>query len=627
MDIFFVISGYLITGLLFQELERTGTISFTQFYARRARRLLPAANLTILVTLICSWFVYAPIEQRGVASSALAATFYFSNIWFALASNDYFGGGSEGDPFLHTWSLAVEEQFYLLWPALLFLAARNITQERLRSRLVLVLAIASVISLGVCVYVTSRNQPWAFFSMPTRIWEFGLGGVGVLLLPRGSQLRPHLASIMSWLGALLIVWATTQLDQNSMFPGFAALVPAFGAFLLLGAGRATTQGLVSRLLSTPPMAWLGDVSYSWYLWHWPAMVFTRQLIGLSPMAVSLAVVGSLVVAAASYRLVENPIRRSVVLTRRVWASLASGALLTIAGGSIALLAHQTAATEMMTPRQQAYSEARDDGPPTGKCHATFGQVDLPDCVFGNIQSPRTIVLFGDSHAQHWFPAVERLAGEIDARFVSLTKSACPSVAVSVYLKSMKRMYHECDAWRAAMLSRIVAMRPAIVIVSNGGWYTEIAEEGRLIRIPPDAWRRGLDGLIVPLNAARIPVFVIHDTPFPGMDIPGCLARAAWRRATGARACAFSLTRDHAISTAEDQSVAAQRDAFAMDFTGVICPRTSCETERDGYVLYRDDSHLTVRFSRSLGVPLLRAVKDYAARRPTSRVNELFVGRD
>jgi hypothetical protein len=237
------------------------------------------------------------------------------------------------------------------------------------------------------------------------------------------------------------------------------------------------------------------------------------------------------------------------------------------------------------------------------------------------------VLFGDSHAQHWFPAVERLAAEVDARFVSLTKSACPSVAVSVYLKSMKRMYHECDAWRAAMLSRIVAMRPVMVIVSNGGWYTEIAAEGRLIQIPPDAWRRGLDGLIAPLNDARIPVFVIHDTPFPGMDIPGCLARAAWRHATGAGACAFSLTRDHAISAAEDQSVAAQGDAFAMDFTGVICPRTPCETERDGYVLYRDESHLTVRFSRSLGVPLLRAVKDYAARRPTSRVSELFVGGD
>lgn len=159
VDIFFVISGYLITGLLFQERQRTGTISFAQFYARRVRRLLPAASVTILVTLACSWFVYAPVEQRGIASSAFASTFYFSNIWFALASNNYFGGGSESNPLLHTWSLAVEEQFYIVWPALLFLAARNVTRDRVRSRLVLVLSIASAISLGMCVYVTSKNQP------------------------------------------------------------------------------------------------------------------------------------------------------------------------------------------------------------------------------------------------------------------------------------------------------------------------------------------------------------------------------------------------------------------------------------------------------------------------------------
>lgn len=416
---------------------------------------------------------------------------------------------------------------------------------------------------------------------------------------------------MSWLGALLIVWATTQFDRNSTFPGYAALVPAFGACLLLGAGRATTPGLVSRLLSIPPMRWLGDISYSWYLWHWPALVAARQFIGPSPLAALLAVVGSLLVAAVSYRLVGNPIRRSPALTSRVWGTLASGTLLTIVGGSVALLAHHTAVTEMTTPQQQAYSKARDEGPPTGRCHATFGQVDLPDCVFGDLRSPRTIVLFGDSHAQHWFPAVEYLAGKVDARFVSFTKSACPSVDVPVYHQTWKRPYYECDAWRAAMLLRIGELRPALVVISNAR-YQGVAAAGGPTPLTPSDWGHGVDKVISRLNATAIPVLVIHDTPFPNTDVPGCLARAAWRGVSGVGACAFSLAPDQptarAILAAEDQSVAGQSDAFAMDFTDVICPRAPCETERDGYVLYRDNSHLTARFSRSLGEPLLHSVQ-------------------
>jgi len=624
VDIFFVISGYLITGLLFQERQRTGTIDFPQFYGRRARRLLPAVSVTILVTLACSWFVFAPIEQRVIASSAFATTFYFSNVWFARASNNYFGDGAEGDPFLHTWSLAVEEQFYMVWPALLFLAARNVTEDRVRLRLVRVLAATSAISLGTCVYLTSRNQPWAFFSMPTRMWEFGLGALSLLLLPTGSQLRPRTSLIMNWLGALLIVWAATRFDGNSTFPGYVALIPAIGACLLLGAGRATTPGFLSRLLSRAPIVWLGDISYSWYLWHWPALVAARQFIGSERLAAPLAVIGSLALATVSYRLVENPIRRSPALTTRVWATLAGAAVLTIAAGSVALLAHHTAATEMMTPQQQVYSDVHDEGGPTGACNASFGQVDLPSCVFGDLRAPRTILLFGDSHAQHWFPAVERLAVETNARLVSLTKSLCPSVAVTVYLEARKRLYDECDSWRAAMLSRITALRPSLGGISNFK-AMGVDSAGGPIPLSPSDWQHGVDALLSHLNAADIPVLVIHDTPYPGMDVPICLARAAWRGASSA--CAFSReaarARSRATTVAEDQSVARHPDAFAMDFTDVICPSARCNTERDGYVLYRDESHLGARFSRSLGLELLRGVKDYGARRPASRVNELF----
>jgi len=624
VDMFFVISGYLITDLLFRERQRTGTISFAQFYARRARRLLPAAGLAILVTLVCSWFLFAPIEQRGHASSALAASLYFSNIWFASAANDYFAGVSEANPFLHTWSLSVEEQFYLLWPALIFLAAKGVARERVRSRLVLVLVIVSAVSLAVCGYLTSVNQPWAFFSMPTRIWEFGLGAVGVLVLPRGDRLRPYVSGMMNWTGALLVIWAATRFTRDTAFPGFAALVPAVGAGLLLGAGRGEAPGPVSRLLSTSPIRWLGDVSYSWYLWHWPAIVMTREFVSDSPLALSLAVAGSLALSAVSYRLVENPIRRSPALAARVWGSLAGGAVVALLGGATAFLAHDVAKRAMATPRQQLYSDANDDKPLTGKCHAMYPEIDLPDCAFGDLQSSRTVVLLGDSHAQQWFPAVESVAAQLGARFVSLTKSSCVPVDVPAYLARMNRPYYECDAWREAMLSRIAAMRPLLTIISSAS-YGDMAAGGGRAPLPEAQWERGLDTVIARLNGAGIPVLVIHDTPSPGMKVPACLARAAWHGRAGA--CAFMLVPDVAARAnmrAVNRSVARQRDAFAVDFTGIICPRTPCDTERDGYVLYSDESHLTARFSRSLGDTLAARIKDYAESRPDSRVSQLFV---
>jgi hypothetical protein len=316
------------------------------------------------------------------------------------------------------------------------------------------------------------------------------------------------------------------------------------------------------------------------------------------------------------------------LTGRVWGTLAGGGLLTIVTASVALLAHHTAAIEMMTPQQRAYSAAHDEVPATGNCNAGFGQVDLPDCVFGNRRSPRTIVLFGDSHAQHWFPAVEQVAAATDARLVSLTKSACPSVVVTVYLPQRRRSYYECDQWRAAMLVRIISLRPSLVVISNLTAGSVNSGEGPASP-SPNQWEQGFDVLLSRLNAAGIPVLVIHDTPYPGVDVPTCLARAAWRGESGA--CAFSLEAARVLSepfrAARVRSVARHPDTWALDLTAVICPKAMCDTERDGYVLYRDGNHLSVRFSRSLGPDLLRGIKNYGAQEPASRVNELFAAAD
>jgi len=691
VDVFFVLSGFLITGLLIRELSSTGRVDLPAFYARRARRLLPAAALTLLVTLVASMVVMPPLRMPDIAGDIEAAALYASNLRFAFQATDYLGSSLAPSPVLHFWSLGVEEQFYLFWPALLALtsgAAFAAGRGRMGLRRVAtVLAVVFGVSLAVSLWLTEAAQPWAFFSLPARAWELALGGL--LALPAAGRLVPQrLAPPLGWAGLGLVVASGLVLDDATLFPGTAALLPTIGSALVIASGLrapapapavvaadlgadASASDRVRRplaallvpgtVLSLPPMRFLGRISYSLYLWHWPILVLPAVAVGHAlpgVQRVALALV-SIAVAAASQRWVEDPIRhgRVVGLVTRRSLALAGVASLVVAASAMSVSAASTArlqssgpdltgsildvplppdptptvAPPSVTPGASeapssaptptptlpppaagpvpsnlvpSLAAARDDLPViyADGCHLDAASTRPGTCVFGDPTSATTVVLFGDSHAAQWFPALERLSLEQGWRLISLTKSACASADVTVWNGIVKRAYTECDAWRDAAFARIEAEHPALVVTSNS-WRYQIMVDGvaSAVGTHDDLWDGALARTLNRLSQTAGAVALIGDTPRSSTDPPVCLSA----HLDDALACATPFTK--AVNPARlraDARIAADAGAAFVDPTDWICRTDPCPAIIGRLLVYRDEHHLTATYARALATRLL-----------------------
>jgi len=328
VDVFFVLSGFLITGLIVRELRETGTLSLPAFYARRARRLLPAAAVVLVATVVASAVVMPPLRVPDVAGDAAAAAVYASNLRFALQATDYLAAELAPSPLLHFWSLGVEEQFYLFWPALLALVAVGLGRRRAASgsgldgaaerrpdgsaerRLILVVAGVAVASFALGVVLTDVAEPWAFFSLPARAWELALGALIALGVARLSRLPRAIGGPTVAAGLAMVVVAGLALNETIPFPGLAALLPTGGAALVIAGSVVDRGSLPARLLAVPPMRFLGRISYSLYLWHWPLFVLPAVALDRElPVLARLGLAGiAVLLAAATQRWVEDPLR-------------------------------------------------------------------------------------------------------------------------------------------------------------------------------------------------------------------------------------------------------------------------------------------------------------------------------
>ncbi|HEX5597171.1 MAG TPA: acyltransferase family protein [Micromonosporaceae bacterium] len=639
VDVFFVISGFLITSLLLKETSATGTISISRFYARRALRLLPASTVVVIATLIGSWLWLSPIRFTDRLVDTVATAFYAINIRLAVNGTDYLAATDPPSPFQHFWSLAVEEQFYILWPLLILVAAklgrrRGWSGPTTISGALLLLICASFL---LSVTETVRNAPWAYFGTHTRAWELGLGALLALVGGHLSRLPNAVATVLSWIGLAAIVTAAISFNEKTAFPGYVAALPVVGAVLVIAGGFRNRRWGAGLILDLPPFQLLGRLSYGWYLWHWPILVIAPAALGVrtSVLLNLLLCAVALVIAKVSLDLVENPLRRHKVLQARpargigLGLSLSCGVVAvvlvavtvppavtvgddatdlprTMAGGMdharvMADLVAQATVTQRLpanlTPSLQA---VEDDVPviyPDG-CHLGVKETDIPGgCVYGDVDSPTNVVLFGDSHAAQWFPALERLASQHGWRLVPITKSSCPAGDLLLYEDSLKRAYTECQTWRSNALKHIAELTPDLVVISSmmsdQGFGHHVADPEREWR---DGWARTLSALRRPGTA----VAVIADTPHLAVSGPDCVAQ----HSDSLTVCAPAIE-DGVREPARRAAIvklAKRSGAAVIDPIPWLCQKT-CPLVIGNVLVYRDVHHLTTVFVK-LVAPLL-----------------------
>jgi peptidoglycan/LPS O-acetylase OafA/YrhL len=650
VDVFFVISGFLITTLLVKELTRSGRISLAGFYARRAVRLLPASTVVLVATVAASWQWLPPTRFKSISLDGLFSTFYGINWRLAYEGVQYLNADAAPSPLQHFWSLAVEEQFYLVWPLLLLIFAMTWMRRGKPGRLPLIIALCAVVvvSLTVSVTQTTSSAPWAYFGAHTRAWELGAGALVAMAASRLTRVPKPVSAAVTWTGVLAVLAAAVIFDEQTAFPGYAAALPVLGSAAIIAGGCAAPRRGAAVLLGTWPFQQIGKYSYSWYLWHWPVLMIAPVALHRHPtLKLNLALgVGSLLIAIASYHLVENPVRTRSWIKARKWRGLGLGLTLSASAAALALIAG------LFTPAlrtggaaadaEQAVASASDPAaelrklvaasvslrelpsnvtpkiedakndlprPYADHCHIDYVHTEADNpCMYGDPNGTETVYLLGDSHGGHWFPAMDALAKEHHWKLATRTKSACQAPSVLVYNGVLKRQYDECVQWRDKVLDEIVRTKPLLVVMSSNGGDSGglVDENNHPIDQGPDrdqlwakAWTTTFEKI---KQSPRTKMVMIADTPWPQGDAAECVAA----HSTDLTACRRSVAK--AIVEPKRRALVAQAAAAegvtVVDPTPWFCLKT-CPAVIGNILVWKDNSHISTAFSLMLA-PLLEA---------------------
>jgi peptidoglycan/LPS O-acetylase OafA/YrhL len=668
VDVFFVMSGFLITGLLWREVQATGTVRLARFYGARARRLLPAGIVVLLATAAAATWLLPPLQARAVLGDAVASALYAANYRFAVQGTDYLAADTPPSPFQHYWSLGVEEQFYLVWPPLLILTAWAVfrrrgdtaaPRERSVTPFLVVLALVAAVSFALSLWWTATLPSWAFFSLPARAWELAVGGLVALTVGWWRRRSARAAAAAGWTGFALIVVGCLRLGESTAYPGTAALLPVVGTAVVVGAGSAGPRWGAGALLSLPPMRAIGRLSYSWYLWHWPVLLLAAPLLGGS-----LGLVGRLstaVVAAALAMLtlqwVENPIRFAAPLRRSAGRSLLVGGSVTAAGVAAALVLltvvpvpvgqgaavatprvtladtagapavdPQDAAVQTVTAQVQAavataagvevlpsnltppLAEAPGAKPDVfvNGCVRSWLGTGQEECASGVTDALRTMALVGDSHAAMWQPGLETVAAQQGWRLETMAKVLCPMLDLPTQSPYLGREYTECQQWRTQILDRLRAERPTLIVVDMVRRYT--ADYGFTVYGPE--WLAALTGTVAELRSTGAVVLVLGPVPDPHGNVPTCLSD----HLDSASACSpvRAVGMNEAGIAAEMEATVAGGGQYAT-LTDLFCTPTVCPVVVGNQLVFRDDNHLSIDYAQFLA-PALAALVDRAMAR-------------
>jgi peptidoglycan/LPS O-acetylase OafA/YrhL len=651
VDVFFVVSGYLITSLLLGESARTGRISLGRFYARRARRIIPAATVVTIVTVVVSLLTMSLVRVQTILTDAVWATFFAANVRMAQVGTDYFAIGQPPSPLRHYWSLAVEEQFYLVWPALVLGCLVLLRRRGDRSGAGLhrwagtLIAVVIVVSFGWSVWATYVSPVSAYYSSLARAWELGIGAACALLpRPLGLTAKARQGLALAGLGGIAL--AALWFSGATPFPGAWAALPVLATAALIVAGEGSARTVPGRLLSLRPMVLVGDWSYSLYLWHWPMIVFVRSHLGaerFNTVAVRLGMLLlMLLVSWASFRWIETPFRRGT--WRRpsrallIYPVSIAAVLVTVVAGTqvvryqlgefsndppistadyatrklgsdpyVALVRASVLAAKQSRPVPSHLTPGllhlRSQTASLGDCDYRTGTTRL--CPIGDPEAERTIVVLGDSHARALSPAIDEIGRSHGYRVFVLVYSGCSANSLVQFDRSTGRTWDSCEKFKSWADDTIASMHPDLVVVSTSAGRVvdpstgDVLSSGRTfdryVSVLEQGWRTLLDRL----QDSADRVALVGDTPKLPRETGVCLTLGD----PDLGDCAFPPGR-HAHREGEASLRAAEAAGVeAVDASKWFCADGLCPSVVGRYITMRDSEHMTPDYARWLAEPL------------------------
>jgi peptidoglycan/LPS O-acetylase OafA/YrhL len=647
VDVFFVISGFLITGHLLREYRKTGRVGLLEFWGRRAKRLVPAAALVLTVTWVASRLLLPATRLADTAAQIRASALYYENWQLAWNAVDYLKSDSAASPVQHFWSLSVEEQFYLGWPFLFVFAAlvaltvrrrhsREAVEEarRARGHRVLILLASAVVVSSLCysVYYTRVNPSGAYFVTTTRIWELGLGGL-IALLPGRLGRRLSRLGLLGWAGLGLVIASAFALSGTQAFPGVLALLPAGGAAALIIGGSAAARFGPSRLTSLRPLVFIGGISYSLYLWHWPVIVLWTAWSGraVGPISGPVIVAACVLLSWLSKVWVEDKVRTANLLSGHGWRSVSTALAAVVPVVLVSLyiaaapapwdghLGPNYPGAAMLASKTVKVKSAPFVPQPTAISLPVYWQqgclvpVSSPtpkECVYGDTSHPvLTVALVGDSMAGDWFTPLEKIAADRHWELVTELHSVCPLSSAMMITPDTGGPYTSCHSWGAAVMRDLITkIRPGVVITSDYPGLATVKHPKRGAAAQQEIGA-GMAAYWKQLAGHHISVVAIKESPDMGLNVPECLSKnpssPAKCTVPAARALKPNLPTVFAVK-------AASGSVPLIDMNSLICGPVSCLPVIGNVLVYQDSHHLTSTYALTtapyLEARLLKASK-------------------
>ncbi|MDO6506830.1 acyltransferase family protein [Colwellia sp. 4_MG-2023] len=601
VDIFFVISGFLITGLLLNELQKTKKINFKTFYSRRVKRLLPALLTVIISTLVVGFLLFAPADYFSLLKSAVASLISVANIFFYVnLDQGYFAKDSSEIPLLHMWSLAVEEQFYLIWPVLMAF----IYKQKGTSYLFYFLVISIFLSFGLAQTLLSFDQSFAYYSLPTRVWELSAGGALAIYLKDRKAFSNNISTAYSIIGAILIGASFYWVTSHSDVPGKDNIPLIIGTLMLITAGKV--KGNISqKLLSNKLWVFIGLISYSAYLWHWPIIAFTKYAaIEIDLIVGTTIFISTFLLATITYYIVETPLRNvkvtpSKAFTRYYIVPVA------LVGLSTVVLAYGIKSFSPSMYNWSAYSEVTDITPNWKykyNCqYSNFGaeSKDESECIFPK-GSPYKTLLIGDSNGAHYIGMLQEFAQYDHWSFKNITQSACPPLIETKELDWIEKKYAKaCLEYRKYLSSNLMALDHIII---GGDWldYDRFAEFRPLFIETINKLAKENEKVTI---LAKIPTFSHYNTECEKRRIKITSLNCSLSRYDKL----YEKKSSHyAVNNFLLELSNKYKNVNFFDTKNSLCPNNICSPVLNGKFIYSDGSHLSMDGSHMLGAKVLKS---------------------